>query len=827
VADLRRALAGVGLAVLEAPPGAGKTTVVPLRLLDESWLGDDRIVILEPRRVATRAAARRMAHLVGDDVGGLVGYRTRDEHRSGPATRIEVVTEGILTRRLQRDPSLPGVGLVIFDEIHERNLQADLALALTLDVRAGLRPDLRLVAMSATVDTTRVARLLGGSGPPAPTMSSEGRTYPVDVRWRPPTPGEASVEVVSAAVLDAVEREDGDVLVFLAGARDNRQVERQLRRGMLPDGVDVLPLFGALPAAEQDRALAPSPPGRRRVVLATDIAETSLTVAGVRTVVDSGEVRVPRYDASSGMTRLRTGPTARSSAEQRAGRAGRVGPGTAYRLWSETGHRKRAPFPEPEINLVDLTALALELAVWGAGPDALAFLDPPPARSLAEARGLLTELGALGPDGQVTEAGRAMVGLPVHPRLARMVVAATGDDERGLASSLASLLEERDVLTGRPEELPVDLVERVRLLAGTAASDTRSKADVGAVDVVRRRRRQLLRRLGGKAGRAGGEPSRSVDAAAVGTRLAVAYPDRLAQAVGRGRFRLRHGGGAVLPHNDGLSGEEFVVVAELGVGRRGVNDPGEHLIRRAAAIDRATVEQVAGDGLSSTSTLWWDPSRDDLRLRTETRVDQLVLDARDEAPSPGEETAAALVDEVRRRDLDLLAWGPAARAVQARVAFLRGSGDDSWPDLSTEALVASADEWLAPHLVAATGRADLGRLDLVWILRDLIGHGRRADLDRAAPESVRLDNGRQFRLSYADGPPTIAAKAQHLYGVRAHPTVADGRVPVVVQLLSPADRPIQITSDLPGFWAGSWADVRKDMAGRYPKHDWPVDPASR
>ena len=501
IGELRAALDSVGHAVLHAPPGAGKTTIVPLRLLDEPWLAGARIVMLEPRRLATRAAAHRMASLLGEEVGATVGYRTRDERRVAKHTRIEVITEGILTRRLQADPSLPGVGLVIFDEIHERNLQADLALALTLDARSVLRPELRVLAMSATLDTARVAALIGtataggdGAGDgPAPVIASAGRSHPIEIRWRPTAGQQRPAETVSAVVLQALRSDPGDVLVFLAGAADIRRAASSLERAV-PHDVDVRPLFGALSLPEQDLALAPSPPGRRRVVLATDIAETSLTVEGVRIVIDSGEVRSPRYDARSGLTRLHTGANSRASADQRSGRAGRTTRGVAYRLWSETEHAHRRPFAPPEIESVDLCALALEVALWGTPARHLAFLDPPPAAALDDAHELLIDLGAIDADHHPTAAGRAMAELPVHPRLAHMVLAATERGLGGLACVIAALLEERDILRGRPDVLPVSIADRVRLVIDTRSSDP--AADRGTVHLLRRRAGELRRRVG-------------------------------------------------------------------------------------------------------------------------------------------------------------------------------------------------------------------------------------------------------------------------------------------------------------------------------------------
>jgi ATP-dependent helicase HrpB len=836
--ELRTALDDQGHAVLQAPPGAGKTTIVPLRLLDEPWLDGARIVVLEPRRLAARAAARRMADLLGENVGETVGYRTRDEHHVGPNTRIEVVTEGILTRRLQRDASLPGVGLVVFDEIHERNLQADLALALTLDVRAILRPDLRILAMSATLDTQRVAALIGGpngDGTPAPAVTSAGRSYPIEIRWRPPGPRDRPAEAAAAAALLALRTDPGDVLVFLAGAADIRRVGSLLATGV-PSDVDVRPLFGALSRAEQDAALAPSPPGRRRVVLSTDIAETSLTVEGVGVVIDSGQVRSPRFDARSGLTRLQTGPNSRASADQRSGRAGRTGPGIAYRLWSSAEHAGRSGFAPPEITTVDLTGLALELAVWGTAAADLAFLDPPPARSLDEAHRLLVELGALSADLRVTSAGRLMAELPVHPRLAHMITVAATWGLGATACALAALVEERDVLRGRPDDLSADITERVRLIIDPAA--THPATDRAALQLVRRRATELRRRahLGDRTERA----DHADDPTACGLVLALAYPDRLAQARGHGQFRLRHGAGAWLPTGDALTGEAFLVVAELGSGGRPADGGGgaaSHLrggqvgdadqrIRLAAPLDQTDVERAVGDSVDDVSTLWWEPVRDDLRVRTERRLGALVL-ASSEGPAPvGDATCLALIERVRVTGLAILHWTPGARSLQSRAGFAYRALGSDWPDLSDRDLLATLDEWLEPHLMQATRRVDLERLDLTRLLRDQLGQRRLAELDRIVPTTLTLASGRTLTIDYSGADPKAAVRVQDLFGTTTHPTVAHGRVPVVIHLLSPAGRPVQVTADLPGFWAGSWSEVRKEMAGRYPKHDWPLDPAA-
>jgi len=820
VDSLRVALAEQGHAVLQAPPGAGKTTIVPLRLLDEAWLEGGRILVLEPRRLAARAAAHRMAALLGEDVGGTVGLQTRDERKVGRSTRVEVVTEGILTRRLQRDPSLPGVGLVVFDEVHERNLQADLGLALVLDARPIVRPDLRVLAMSATLDAERFAALIGArsdDAATAPVVTSEGRSFPVHLRWRP-QPGSTPADAVTTTVREALGSEDGDVLVFLAGAADIRRVERALKGTGRPAWVDVRPLYGALTLAEQDLALAPSPAGRRRVVLATDIAETSLTVDGVRVVVDSGQVRTPHHDPRTGLTRLRTGACSKASTDQRTGRAGRVEPGVAYRVWSEGEQATRSPFARPEIATADLASFALEVAVWGTPVDDLALLDQPPSGPLAAAQELLRELGAVDGDDRATSLGTQMVGLPVHPRLARMLVQA---DDLGLvaeACGAAAVLEERDVLRGRPHERPADLAERVRLVLDPSSSHP--MVDDGALRHVRRRATDLARRVLDRRKL----PSPSSDPGGVGRVLALAYPDRVAQAMGGGRFRLRHGAGGWVDESDALAGEAFLVVAQ--VGDPGRSDRTDDRILLAAGLDEQDLERAAGVDVERTVTLRWDASADDLRVRTEARLGAIVLSSVDRRAEPGDEVRAALLDQVRTTRLEVLPWSSSARALQHQVGYAHQAFGDQWPDLSDDALIDSLDEWLEPRLHAAAGRKDLEKVDVRSVLRDLVGRHRVHELDQLVPKELKVASGRTVPVSYEGDQPTISARPQDLFGTTTHPAIAGGRVPLVVELLSPAGRPIQVTADLPGFWAGSWNEVRKEMAGRYPKHDWPLDPAT-
>ncbi len=802
--ELRTALAGVGAAVLQAEPGAGKTTVVPLRLLGEPWMDGGRMLLLEPRRVAARAAAARMAALLGERVGETVGISTRDERRVSRATRIEVVTDGVLTRRLQRDPTLDGVALVIFDEFHERHLQADLGLALTLDAREGLRPDLRVLVMSATLDSGGVSVLLGD----APFVSSRGRSFPIDLHWMPRRPDSRLEHGVTAAVHHALERLPGDVLVFLPGTGEIRTAIRAL--GGL-GGVDVLPLHGTLPAADQDRALRAG--ARRRVVVATDIAESSVTVEGVTTVIDSGLARRPAFDPASGLSRVRTITTSRASADQRAGRAGRTAPGVAYRLWSESEHLGRRAWPDPEIAGADLAPLALELAAWGAPAEALRWLDPPPPGALAVAGSLLTELGALA-DGRPTDLGRRMLELPLHPRLARMVIEAPADGRRA-AALLAAMLSERDIARRGGPDSPVsaDIAERLAALTGDGSSSL--AVDGAAVATVRRRADELLRRAKLSAG-----SSLTTDP---GPLLALGYPDRIAQSSSGARYRLRHGSGATLPEHDPLTGAGWLVAAEIEGVDRGNRADGR--IRLAAVLDREDVESIGGKEIATVVRVAWDDGVDDLRATTERVLDALVLGAvRTSAPA-GPETTAVLVAHAVSTDLAPLGWSRAARILQARVGWARAAFGEAWPACTDDALAADVGAWLAPLLGRATGRADLQRVDMAGVIRARLG-GLVADLDRLVPNAVLLASGKSVPVAYDGEHPRIAVRAQDLYGTSVHPTIANGRIPVTVEVLSPAGRPIQITGDLPGFWNGSWAAVRREMATRYPRHHWPDDPAA-
>jgi ATP-dependent helicase HrpB len=786
---LRAALAERGRAVLQAPPGAGKTTRVPLALLDEPWLAGGRIIMLEPRRIAARAAAGHMASLLGEKPGGTVGYRIRMDRRIGPDTRIEVVTEGILTRMLQDDPALEGVGAVIFDEFHERSLNADLGLALALETTA-LRDDLRLLVMSATLDGGPVARLMGDS----PIVTSEGRAWPVETRHLPPRPGEAIEDAVARAVRDALAEETGSLLVFLPGAREIRRVQAKLAG--LGDGVTVAPLYGDLPAAAQDQAIRPAPAGARKVVLATNIAETSLTIEGVRVVIDSGLARAPRFDPRTGMSRLETVTIARAAADQRRGRAGRTEPGVSWRLWAKAGEGAMAPFDPPEILVADLAPLALELALWGG--DGLAWLDPPPAAALAQARVLLADLGAIDPDGRPTAHGKAMARLPLHPRLAHMVLRARAEGVGGTAAELAAILE------GRRPSPETDLRASIEALH-------RDRSDP-AVARLREAARDIARRFDLKGG---GGPE---DAGAL---LALAYPDRVARrrSGSRGSFLLANGRGAALRDSDPLAGAEYLAVAET-------DDAGrEARILAAAPLDEATLEAVLGDRIAWVETVAWDPAEEAVAARRQRRLGALVLaDAALPNPDPASVTAA-LLEGVRRMGLDVLPWREGAAALRRRVGFARALEGEAWPDWSDAALMETLTDWLGPHLDGMRRRGDLDRLDLAQILATSLGWERQRALDALAPATIPIPSGRRAALDYADpAQPVLAVKLQEMFGQAETPRVGNGRVPVAIHLLSPAGRPLQVTRDLAGFWAGSYAEVRKDMRGRYPRHPWPDDP---
>ncbi|MET8909632.1 ATP-dependent helicase HrpB [Micromonospora sp. NPDC004551] len=815
LAPLVEALDAAGAAVLVAPPGTGKTTLAPLAVADRV---PGRVVIAQPRRVAARAAAHRMAALLGERVGDRIGYAVRGERRAGPRTRIEVVTTGLLVRRLHRDPELPGVGAVLLDECHERQLDADLALAFTVEARGTLRPDLRLLAMSATPRADRFAALLGG-GTPAPVVRAEAALHPVDRIWTPPPrpvapPGAGRVapallDHVAATVRRALRERDGDVLVFLPGAGEIAAVAGRLAD--LRDAVAVLPLHGRLPGAAQDAALTPLP-GRRRVVLATAVAESSLTVPGVRAVVDAGLSRVARTDLARGLGALVTVPVSRAAATQRAGRAGREAPGAVYRCWSEATHARLAPQPEPEIATADLTGFALELAAWGAPDGAgLALPDPPPPAALAVARDTLTTLGAVDPDGRITARGRAIAAAGAHPRLARALL--DGADRVGAdrAAEVVALLAE-ETLGGAGDDLTA-LWRRLRTGADPAAT-ARWRAEV-------RRLRTTLPTTTPSRDR-GAEGAGLPDDLAAGLVVGLAYPERVARVRAGGSAYLMAGGTAAeLAGGSGLVGSGWLAIA---VADRSPGAPAAR-VRLATPVDEATAREAGGPLLRETREVGW--SGGDVVAREVVRLGAIELVDRPlTAPDPAL-LAEAVLAGLRQEGPALLTWTPEATALRRRLAFCRQALGEEWPDVSDAALLAAAPTWLGPELARARRRADLARVDVAAALRRLLDWRQAARLDELAPERLPVPSGSRIRLDYTDpAAPVLAVKLQETFGWQEAPRIADGRVPVLLHLLSPAGRPVAVTADLASFWRTGYPQVRAELRGRYPRHPWPEDPTS-
>jgi ATP-dependent helicase HrpB len=817
--ELCGALARETGAVLQAPPGAGKTTHVPLALLGEAWLAERGIVLLEPRRLAARAAAARMAELLGERVGQTVGYRVRMDSRISARTRIEVVTEGILTRRLQADPGLEGVGLVIFDEFHERSLHADLALALCLDVQRGLREDLRLLVMSATLEATPVAELLGG----VPVVTSAGRSHSVEVRYLDRDPQGDVSAYTAAAVQRALAEQPGDVLVFLPGGREIRLTHERLAESPVFRGVSVYPLHGDLPREQQDRAIQSDPDGRRKVVLATSIAETSLTIDGIGAVVDAGWSRVPRFDPRTGLTRLATVRVTRDAAEQRAGRAGRLGPGIAYRLWSEAMQHGLVARATPEILSADMAPLALELGLWGVRhAESLAWLDPPPQGALAQARQLLQGLDALDGEGIATPAGRAMAALGVHPRLAHMLLEGKALGCAGLACDVAALIVERDLLSGQAAR-GCSLAERLEPLhayrVGGGAAARRHGADPAACQRVEQAARQWRRLLGADEEGEGGH----VDQA--GLLLALAYPDRIAMRrdPGAERYVLSSGRGVRLPAGDALMRHPYLAVASLDAG-----GTGEGTVWLAAPVSLEDLRAHLGGRIQRHEVVRWDGREQAVVAQQEERLGELVLGRRPLPRPAGEALCLALLEGIRRQGLECLPWTHAARDWQARVLSLRRwLPEEGWPDVSDQRLAETLENWLAPHVEGMTRIEHLKRLDVLAVLQGLLDWKQRAALDQAAPTHIQVPSGSRLRLKYQPGePPVLAVKLQEMFGLADGPRVAAGRVSVILHLLSPARRPIQVTQDLRSFWERTYPEVRKELKGRYPKHPWPDDPWS-
>ena len=813
---LREALATRHEAVLEAPPGAGKTTRVPLALLNEPWLAGQTILMLEPRRLAARAAAERLASELGEKVGETVGYRIRLDSKVGPNTRIEVVTEGILTRRLQDDPALDGVGLLIFDEFHERSLDADLALALSLNGRELFRDDqpLKILLMSATLEGERLAGLLDD----APILRSEGRMYPVAMRWgRPFQPGEFIEPRLVQTILDALDDETGSVLVFLPGQAEIRRVHQQLADA-LGESTQVLlcPLHGELDLAAQRAAIDPAPAGQRKVVLATNIAETSLTIDGVRVVIDAGLARVPRFDPGSGMTRLDTQRISRASATQRSGRAGRLEPGVCYRLWSQDQHEQLAAYASAEILSADLAGLALQLGRWGVAPGQLVWLDVPPAAAYAQAQDLLERLGALDGDA-LTRHGQAMAELPAHPRIAHLLLRGQALGLADMACDVAALLGERDILRGAG----ADLHSRLALLSG---EERAARGAQGGVQRARQLARQYRGYLRGKAAEPVSDPDHP---RWLGALLALAYPDRVAQQrrAGGAEYRLANGRAALFAEADSLMKQPWLVIADLG-SRQGQR---EERIYLAADFDPALFDSVLAEQVRCVDQLDWDEREGVLRAERQRKVGELILSRE---PLTGlDETARsqALVNLVRRKGLELLPWTPELRQWQARVALLRqldlaGKGESEWPDVSDAALLKSLEHWLMPYLGKVSRLSHFANLDLSSIVHNLLPWPLPQRLDELAPHHLSVPSGSSIRLDYSEQPPILAVRLQELFGLAETPRIAGGRQVVKLHLLSPARRPVQVTQDLANFWRSTYAEVKKDLKGRYPKHYWPDDP---
>jgi ATP-dependent helicase HrpB len=807
---LRDTLARATAAVVQAAPGAGKTTQVPLALLDAPWLAGRRIVMLEPRRLAARAAAHRMAALRGEEVGATIGYRTRLDSKVSRTTRIEVVTEGILTRRLQSDTDLAGVGLVMFDEFHERSLQGDLGLALTLDVQRGLRSDLRILVMSATIDGAAVAKLLGD----APVLAASGRSHPVDTRYLGSGPsGDRIEERMAAAVRQALREEPGDVLAFLPGEAEIRRTVQRL--GDLGGVCRVLPLYGALTREEQDAAIRPSPAGERKIVLATAIAETSLTIEGVRVVIDSGLSRRPRFDPRSGLSGLETGRVSRASAEQRRGRAGRLGPGVCYRLWPEPEDRALAAFDPPEVTVADLTGLVLELAAWGVrDPATLAWLDPPPAAAVEQARALLRDLDAVDEGGLATPHGRAMTALGAHPRLAHMMIRGHERGDGATACDLAAILSERDVARSRGPDRDADLAWRLEALDdGGRAPAHGHEFDRAALNVCRRASADWQRRLD--------RPARRNGSAAAGHLVALAYPDRVAQRRGAAAtYRLRNGRGAQLAERDPLARAPLLAIASLDDGSQNAR------VFLAAEIGREDIDVLFGSSILESDVVEWDERAGAVAARRQRRLGALVLDDRPLNDPPADAIAKVLIAALKERGAAALPWSDEAREWQARVMFLRRNDPaGEWPDVTDEALTHRLDGWLGPFLARARRLADVDRLPLLEALAAQLTWQQRQRLDRLAPSHLTVPSGSNKRLDYRSGEtPVLAVKLQEMFGATATPSVVEGRVAVVLQLLSPAGRPVQITQDLINFWRTGYPAVRGELRGRYPRHPWPDDP---
>ncbi len=792
LADLKSALTGNACAVLVAEPGAGKTTRVPLALLNAPWLQGKRIVMLEPRRLAARAAAKRMADTLGEVVGETVGYTVRMERRVSARTRIEVVTEGILTRRLQNDPELKDVGVLIFDEFHERSLDGDLGLALALDVQRGLRDDLKIIVMSATLDAQKLSAHLNA----APVISASGRMFPVDVVHLEKASRFTVADDAVKAVRRALNDVKGSMLVFLPGEGEIRRVEEQLLRSDLPADIDIRPLYGAMALGEQDQAIQPSPQGRRKIVLATTIAETSLTIEGIEAVIDVGLKRAPRFDPASGMTSLETVRVSQASAEQRKGRAGRLGPGRCYRLWPEAETRALAAHDEPEIRSADLSGLVLELARWGVSRvDGLPWYEVPPKAAFSQAQDLLKRLSALDGENRITPHGRAMAELPLHPRLAHMVVAGQNLGAGQAAAEIAALLSERD---GAARDASIDVEQRLLMLRGGA----------------KERWKQTVRQIRDQA-----DLKDDTDDVPHGVLVAMAYPDRIGRKRGS-RFQLSGGGGAVLPEHDTLNKSDWIAVATLD------GAAGDGRARLAAALTDREIDQYFADLVVESEGVFWDAKSNAVKAGLTRKLGAIVLQEKPAHSIDTSRTAAAMLEGVRHMGLSSLPWSEAAKGFQARVKFLcRVMPELNIPAMDDGALLATAETWLLPYLEGMMRKADLARLDMLHTLQGLLPGDVMRRIDTLAPQRMTVPGGGSYRIDYdVDGDPVLSVRLQEMFGLQSAPQVADGRAKLKIIMLSPGMKPVAVTQSLETFWVQGYPDVRKDMRGRYPKHLWPEDP---